>query len=383
MKKALMLASVASMIDQFNMENIAILEQLGCRVEIAANFLEGSNTSQQRVAEFRREQEAALRHCHQVDIPRSIFKVGSILRSLKQVKALCDEGQFDLIHCHSPIGGVVARLAARKCRKTGTKVIYTAHGFHFYKGAPLKNWLLFYPMEWLCAHFTDLLITINREDYDLAKEKMQAKQVVYVPGVGLDTKAFGEAFGDADIRSQHVLKDQDRVILSVGELSRRKNHRVIVEALAKLKMPNVHYLICGIGPEEENLRRLAKQLGVENQLHLLGYRRDIPQFLAMADVYAFPSLQEGLPVALMEAMAAGKAVVASRIRGNDDLLEGQTGGVLLDAGDAEGFAQAIARLLADPAAAEEMGRDNRRRIQGFDRSVVDAQMKMLYQEISQ
>lgn len=383
MKKALMIASVASMIDQFNMRNIAILEQLGYRVDVAANFDQGSNTSKQRVTEFRRELEAAGRCCHQVDIPRSVFKVGSILHSLRQVKRLCHGQQYALIHCHSPIGGVVARLAARKSRKKGTKVIYTAHGFHFFKGAPLKNWLLFYPMERLCARFTDLLITINREDHALAQEKMKAGKVVYVPGIGVNTAAFGAEGELASLRGELGLAPEDKVILSVGELSRRKNHKVILQAMAKLKDPTVHYLICGIGPEEENLTALAKQLGMENQLHLLGYRRDIPQMMAAADVYAFPSLQEGLPVALMEAMAAGKAVVASRIRGNDDLLEGQTGGVLLDAGDAEGFAQAIARLLADPAAAEEMGRDNRRRIQGFDRSVVDAQMKMLYQEISQ
>lgn len=383
MKKALMIASVASMIDQFNMDNIALLEQLGCRVDVAANFLEGSNTSDQRVAAFRRELEEAGRHCHQTDIPRSIFKVGSILRSLRQVKALCQAERYDIIHCHSPIGGVVARLAAGKSRKQGTKVIYTAHGFHFFKGAPRKNWLLFYPMERLCARFTDLLITINREDYALAKAKMRAGRVVYVPGVGLDTKAFSGETDPAALREKLGLAPKDRVILSVGELSRRKNHRVVLEAVAKLADPTVHYLICGIGPEEEKLLVLAKALGVEKQLHLLGYRRDIPQILAAADIYAFPSLQEGLPVALMEAMAAGKAVVASDIRGNDDLLAGQPGGVLLDARDAEGFAQALDKLLNDPEGRGEMGNANRLRIRSFDRSVVNAQMQALYQELLQ
>lgn len=383
MKKALMIASVASMIDQFNMDNIALLEQLGCRVDVAANFLEGSNTSDQRVAAFRRELEEAGRRCHQTDIPRSIFKVGSILRSLRQVKALCQAERYDIIHCHSPIGGVVARLAAAKSRKQGTKVIYTAHGFHFYRGSPRKNWLLFYPMERLCARFTDLLITINREDYALAKAKMQAGRVVYVPGVGLDTKAFSGETDPAALRGELGLAPNDRVILSVGELSRRKNHRVVLEAVAKLADPTVHYLICGIGPEEEKLLVLAKALGVEKQLHLLGYRRDIPQILAAADIYAFPSLQEGLPVALMEAMAAGKAVVASDIRGNDDLLAGQPGGVLLDARDAEGFAQALGKLLSDPEGRGEMGNANRLRIRGFDRSVVNAQMQALYQELLQ
>ena len=153
--------------------------------------------------------------------------------------------------------------------------------------------------------------------------------------------------------------------------------------MAQLKDTKLHYVICGIGPEEENLRALAKSLGLESQLHLLGYRRDIPRLLAAADLYAFPSLQEGLPVALMEAMAAGKAVVASRIRGNDDLLEGMPGGVLVDAHDVEGFAKAMSALLSDRERCHSMGESNRLRIREFDRNVVDAKMKTLYQEISQ
>ena len=384
MKKALMVASVASMIDQFNMRNIAILEQLGYQVEVAANFSQGSNTSNQRVAEFREELTAAGRVYHQVDIPRSVFKVGSILRSLKQVKTLCDREQYDLIHCHSPIGGVVARLAARKVRKKGTKVIYTAHGFHFFKGAPLKNWLLFYPMERLCSRITDLLITINQEDYDLAKRKMKAAKVVYVPGIGVNTAAFsGEGTDLTALREEQGLDPKDKVVLSVGELSRRKNHKVVLEAIARVPIPTIHYLICGIGPEEENLRLLAKELGMEDRLHLLGFRRDIPELLALADVYAFPSLQEGLPVALMEAMAAGKAVVCSGIRGNRDLIEPSFGGEVLATNDVEGFAHEIGRLLSIPSEAEKMGFYNRRRIKDFDRTVVDAQMKTLYQEITQ
>ena len=383
MKKALMVASVASMIDQFNMRNIVILEQLGYQVEVAANFSQGSNTSSQRVAEFREELTAAGRVYHQVDIPRSVLKVGSILRAWKQLETLCRQEQYDLIHCHSPIGGVVARLAAGKSRKKGTKVIYTAHGFHFYKGASLKNWLLFYPMEKLCARMTDLLITINQEDYALAKRKMKAAKVTYVPGIGVDTAAFTGAEDVAALKAELGLNPTDKVILSVGELSRRKNHKVILEAIAKLSCPAVHYFICGIGPEEENLRNLAKQLGMEKQLHLLGFRRDIAKLLALADVYAFPSLQEGLPVALMEAMAAGKAVVCSGIRGNLDLVEDGFGGEVRSTDDVDGFCNAIGRLLSTPSIAEKMGDYNRRRIKDFDCAVVDAQMKTLYKEIAQ
>lgn len=384
MKKALMIASVASMIDQFNMHNIALLEQMGFSVEIAANFVCGSSTSRQRVADFREEMETAGRKCHHVPVPRSIFHVGSILAAWKQVRQLCRENRYDIVHCHSPIGGVVARLAARKLRKQGTKVIYTAHGFHFFRGAPLKNWLLFYPVEKLCARMTDVLITINREDYELAKQKMHAGKVVSIPGIGLDTNRFDPTLSEnPSLRQELGVGETDRVILSVGELSRRKNHGVILRALAKIPQKNIKYVICGIGPQEDALRQLAEELGISDRLILLGYRRDIPQLLHMADVYAFPSLQEGLPVALMEAMAMGKAVVCSRIRGNTDLITQGQGGFLADTDDVAAYAQAITRLLSDDALRQRMGSTNRQTIRAFDVRVVDAKMEKIYREISE
>ena len=384
MKKALMIASVASMIDQFNMRNIALLEQMGYTVEVAANFVCGSNTSKQRVADFQQELSSAGRKYHHVQIPRSIWKIHSILTAWKQVRQLCDENRYDIIHCHSPIGGVIARLAARKLRKQGSKVIYTAHGFHFFRGAPVKNWLLFYPAEKLCARMTDVLITINREDYVLAKQKLKAKKVVCIPGIGLDTQKFTPTGYDTrPLRRELGLGETDRVILSVGELSRRKNHAVILRALAQLPQRNIKYVICGIGPEEEALRRLSESLGVSQQLLLLGYRRDIAQLLNLADIYAFPSLQEGLPVALMEAMAMGKAVICSRIRGNTDLIAHGEGGFLADPADVSAYAEAIAQLLSDDELRRRMGSINREKIRGFDRAVVDAQMDTIYREISE
>lgn len=384
MKKALMIASVASMIDQFNMRNIALLEQMGYRVEIAANFATGSNTSEQRVAEFREELDQAGRKYYHVQIPRSIFKVGSIIAAWKQVRQLCRQNRYDIVHCHSPIGGVVARLAACSIRRQGAKVIYTAHGFHFFRGAPVKNWLLYYPVEKLCARMTDVLITINREDYALAKRKLKAKKVVYVPGIGMDTTQFAPTEADLQpLRQELGLTQQDRVILSVGELSRRKNHGVILRALAKLGLRDVKYIICGIGPEETALRQLADQLCISHQLILLGYRRDIANLLRLADVYAFPSLQEGLPVALMEAMAMGKSVVCSAIRGNTDLIEDGKGGFLAETEDVPGFADAISRLLSDETLRKQMGDYNRKTIRAFDRTVVDDGMQKIYHEISE
>ena len=178
--KALMIASVASMIDQFNMDNISILLKLGYEVHVAADFVDGGTINQERIENLKtRLLEMGVDVFHIV-IPRKITAINKIITAYKEVKDLCDANCYRIVHCHSPIGGVVARMAARDIRKKGTKVIYTAHGFHFYDGAPKKNWLMFYPVEKECSRLTDVLITINKEDYNRAKKSFHAKETMYV-----------------------------------------------------------------------------------------------------------------------------------------------------------------------------------------------------------
>ena len=251
MKKALVLASVASMIDQFNIPNILLLQQLGYKVDVASNFEESGSITRER-ADFLKQKLKGMRvGIINVPIPRNIFAINNICKSYQQVKKLCMENLYDLVHCHSPIGGAIARLAAKKIRKsTGTKVVYTAHGFHFYKGAPIKNWMFFYPIEKYCSRFTDVLITINQEDYAFASKKMKAKQVEYFPGVGVELSRFSKGELGDNIRKERrrelQISENDVVLLSVGELNKNKNHSVIIQALADLKLPNVKYLIVGI-----------------------------------------------------------------------------------------------------------------------------------------
>lgn len=252
-------------------------------------------------------------------------------RKLKQIIA---EGDYDIIHCHTPVAAFLTRLAARKARKHGTRVIYTAHGFHFYKGAPLKNWLFYYPIEWLCAHWTDTLITINREDETLARAHMHAKEVVYVPGVGIDLSRFSPAALTAaekvELRTSLGLLSGEKMLLSVGELIPRKNHRAVIRALAQMKNIPWKYYICGSGALASELAQLIRELDLTNRVFLLGYRADIPALCNCADLFIFPSLQEGLPVALMEAIACGAPVICSAIRGSRELVQD---GQLFAAGD--------------------------------------------------
>ncbi len=361
--KALILASVASMIEQFNMQNIELLLENGYEVHVACNCREGSTISDAKIQQLTHTLTAKGVTVVHVPIPRKITNIRGILDSLAQVKTLCNTHAYALLHCHSPIGSVVARVAAVASRRKGTKVIYTAHGFHFYKGAPKANWILYYPIEKLCSRWTDVLITINREDYAFAQKHMRAGQVVYIPGVGLDTAKFSSVPTDCEAkRTELGLQKNDILLLSVGELNQNKNHETIIRALAQPNIPPVHYVIAGEGDRKQELAELASALGVN--LHLLGYRTDVTEWLHCADAFVLPSFREGLSVALMEAMAAGLPCIVSAIRGNVDLIDA-TGGFLCEPEDIQAFASAIAELFKDDKR-RQMGARNQTVIKDFD-----------------
>lgn len=244
------------------------------------------------------------------------------INAYKQLKKLMQENNYDIIHCHTPVAGVLTRLAARSSKNA--TVIYTAHGFHFFKGAPLVNWLIYYPVERFCAKYTDKLITINKEDYERAKWFKLRKngKVYYVPGVGINLEKIQNLKVDIKQKKTELVIPEDiPVLLSVGELIKRKNHETVLKALSQIKDKNFIYLICGRGVLMEYLKNLTKQLGLESKVKFLGFRKDIAEICKTSDLFIFPSYQEGLPVALMEAMAAGLPIIASNVRGNRDLIE--------------------------------------------------------------
>lgn len=372
--KALILASVASMIEQFNMHNIQLLLDNNYQVDVACNCKMGNTISDESVQDLIKRLADKGVPVIDVPIPRKITDVKGIIDSLTQVRKMCNENQYNLLHCHSPIGSVVARLAAKKARKHGTKVIYTAHGFHFYKGAPKKNWIIFYPIEKICSRWTDVLITINKEDYAFAKKHMNAGRVEYIPGIGVDIKKFRlNNFDKAAKRAKLGIKEDDIFILSVGELNQNKNQEVIMRAIAKLNSPKNHYFIAGKGDKEQYLTELADELGIN--IHLLGYRTDIVELLNAADIFAFPSFREGLSVALMEAMAAGLPCVVSEIRGNVDLIKNGEGGFLCKPDDVDAFADSIKKLSENQ---DIKGKHNQEVMKKFDVKVVMETIKIMY-----
>lgn len=252
-------------------------------------------------------------------------------------------------------------------------MIYTAHGFHFYKGAPLKNWLLYYPVEKICSRWTDLLITINKEDYALAQRKMRAQKIEYVPGVGIDLSKFSVSKTDTSKKREEMgISESSTVLLSVGELNQNKNHELVIKTLSTLG-ENIHYVIAGEGDKKNYLNQLSNECGVEERVHLLDYRSDVKDLYSMSNAFVFPSFREGLSVSLMEAMASGLPCAVSRIRGNVDLID-KNGGALFDPHSVDECAQAIMSSLKG----ENYGMYNKEKIKKFSNAEVLNKMKLLY-----
>lgn len=391
-KRVLMLASVASMIDQFNMPNIHLLIQEGYQVHVACNFEEGNTCDERRIQELK-ETLQQLGAWHQWDCPRNICPPGQCIRAYRQLWELTGRYHFVWMHCHSPIGGALARMVAHH-RKIA--VIYTAHGFHFYRGAPFWNWLLYYPVEKLLAYWTDALITVNREDYCMARKNLKAGKVFYIPGVGIDLRKFqkpvgqraqitqetaGQPFYRQDdvqgFRRQYQIPEEAILLLSVGELSKRKNHQAVITALAEIEKADIYYLICGQGALQQALMRQAQTLGIAERVIMPGFLRDVAAVYQNADIFMFPSLQEGMPVALMEAMAAGMPCVVSDIRGNRDLID-RRGGKRFAVSDAGQLRDAMLYFLDRPKERAACGCYNKEKIKEYSMETVQRKMRKIY-----
>lgn len=377
-----MLASVASMIDQFNMPNIALLRKLGYEVDVACNFIEGNTCSDERVAELKQKLQDMHVRCYQIDFARNIKHMGQNMRALRQVEGLMKQNGYAFCHCHSPIGGVVARIAGHR---TKTKVIYTAHGFHFYQGAPVMNWLVYYPVEKMLSRWTDVLITINHEDYKLAKKKFKMKKLTYVPGIGIDTQRESLSQKEKEEKRKELGIPQDAfLITNAAEFTPNKNQKTVIEAIEQLHNPNIYFVMCGIGQKKAELEQYVKEHGLEEHIRFVGFRNDLHEILQTSDCFVLSSFREGLSVALMEAMAEGLPVVCSRIRGNVDLIKDGEGGILISPQKRDEYINAFKKLynMKNESFGQflHMGEINRKMIYIFGRKNVENHMKAIYFE---
>ncbi len=348
MKKVLIVATVPSMIGQFNMSNIKILQNMQYKVEVACNFKDKTVWDERRISELKEILNLKRVQFYQIDFIRNAFDIPRHFKAYKQLKKLVHRKKYEIIHCHTPIAAMIARIVAHQEK---IKIIYTAHGFHFFKGAPIKNWFLYYPVEKFLSQWTDCLITINKEDYHRAKRKFYAKRTEYIPGVGVNTKKFRKPAGEEVLeikkkkRMEFGLNIDDFVIVSVGELNENKNHQVIIKAIAKMKNKKIKYLICGQGELQQRLLYLIKEYNLEEQVFLLGFRNDIKEILWAGDLFAFPSRREGLGLAAIEAMAAGLPIITSNIHGINDYSVNSVTGYSCDSNNENCMKKAIEILM--------------------------------------
>lgn len=370
-KRVLMAATVPSMIGQFNMNNIHILLDMGYEVDVAADFTDISIWSSERVEKFKEDMGVLGIKCIQLDFSRNPVKINRDICSYKEIVKLLRERKYSFIHTHTPTASAIVRLAAHK---TGTKVIYTAHGFHFYNGAPLKNWIIFYTVERWLSRYTDVLITINKEDYKRARDKFTAKKTVYIPGVGVDIEKFRPHEDERKkIRTELGISDGQTMLLSVGELNENKNHEAVIRAIQGMELV---YVIVGKGKLQERLKTAAAECGVE--LYLTGFRNDIADFYNAADIYVLPSIREGLNVSLMEAMASGLPVLCGKIRGNVDLIDADKGGMFFKTSSLNDMKLQLKSLLSEKRNFDQYGAYNREKIKMFSSEKITEMMWELY-----
>lgn len=360
-RKVIFVANTARFFVMFEQNNIKLLQSMGYEVHCASNF------EQERDVDAKSILEKLNVTIHQINIARSPFSVRN-LNAYRQLKALMKRERFDLVDCHTPMGGVLARLAA-KATKTAP-VLYTAHGFHFYKGCPLQNRLIYETIERWLARYTDGLITINEEDYQAAKTFRLRGEAYKIPGVGIDVKGIHDLKVDRIQKRRELGVPEDAfVMLSVGDLNANKNHSTAIKAFAKADIPNSYYLICGEGELRNELNSLSEKLGVSQYVHLLGFRNDVREILKASDLFVFPSFREGLSVALLEAASAGVTCIASNIRGNVDLLEQSR---LFPPADEEKIADIMRKSVGQKQA------PNQKAYEEFDKTEVEKRMENIY-----
>lgn len=331
--------------------------------------------------------EKNIPHCdvlHDISFRRSPFRLENF-KAYQQLKKIVDADDYKLIHCHTPMGGVITRLAAIRARKKGTKILYTAHGFHFFKGAPLINWLFYYPVEKWLSKYADCIITINEEDYGHVKSKgFKSKEVRLIDGVGVDLCRFNpiKIQDKKALREKYGYRQDDFILIYVGELIYRKHQDYFFDIvdLMKNKIPRLKLLLVGNGSLMRNYVETIKKMNLDQYVVFLGYRKDVPALMALADVAVSSSRQEGLPVNIMEAMASGLPLVVSNCRGNRDLVHHDVNGFVFDLDKPEEFSSGIEQLFGSEELRKKFGANSLKIIERYSLSVVLSEMEKIYEK---
>lgn len=343
-KRVLIICTTDSMIWNFLVPHIKQMELQGLSIECACS----------RTGFYYDELIEKHNLClHEIKFARSPFKMQN-LKAYYDLKDLIKKGNFDMIHCHEPVGGALGRLAGKRNRKY---VLYIAHGFHFFEGASLKHWILYFSFEYILSLFTDCIVTVCREDYSRAK-KFFAKSCYYITGIGVEFQNYdikNKVEVRKEVRKELDVSQEDILLITVGELSARKNQCVILRAMHKMKNPNIKLIICGEGEKQKELEKLVKKYGLEKQVKFLGFRKDIPRILYAGDIFVFPSLWEGLGLAGIEAMYCKLPVIGSARQGILDYVIDNKTGLLFEPTDEVQLAEKIKYLAENEELRKKMG----------------------------
>lgn len=369
-KKIMMIATTDNMIWQFMLPHIKYLQEQGNVVECVC-----AKTG----FWFDELKEKHNLIVHEIDFGRNPIKLKNF-KAYKKLVQLQKERGFDLVYSQQPVGGMMGRLVGKKFK---IPVIYTAHGFHFFKGCPLVNKVIYKPVEKWLSKFTDVLITINEEDYQSAL-KMKAKQVFKINGIGIDkNKIKVEDFDKVAFRKELGLESTDKVVLTVSELNENKNYITMLETIKRLveKDKTIKFVSCGTGVWREKIANYAKELGIDKNVVFLGYRKDVGKIMQVSDIFFHASFREGLTLSVMEAMSFGLPCVVSNVRGNRDLIVDGKGGYIAEPTDSQKFAVKIEYLLNNKEDYNLMGEFNRKESEKYTISQVLTQLAEIYEKV--
>jgi glycosyltransferase EpsD len=373
MKKVLLVATVQSHIVQFHLPLISLLKQNGFAVHVAArdNLAEKNGLKLETVDEV-----------FDIDFSRSPFSYKNVA-AYKALKVIIKKGDYAVVHCNTPVGGVLSRLICKNMRKSGLKVFYTAHGFHFFKGSGLSAWLIYYPIEKLFSKMTDKIILISQEDYETAKKRNFACDVERIHSVGANTDKYciAKSKETLQLRSEEKIDEKDFVCVCAGELLPNKNQSTLIKAMPLVleKIPNFKLLLAGNGPMKEPLEALIKKLDLSDSVRLIGYRTDLQRFMKLSDVVASASIREGLGLNLVEAMLCGKPVIGSKNRGHNELIVDGQNGLKFEAIDEKGFADAVVSIKNDKVLYDKMSKNALEFAKQYTKLAVQKELKNIYE----
>lgn len=367
-KKVLFVATVTSHIKAFHIPYLKYFKEKGYEVHVASNG------------------EEKIKYCDKhFNINFNRFPLStSNIRAYTQLKNIINDNKYEIIHCHTPVASALTRLAARKARKKfNTKVLYTAHGFHFYKGAPIKNWLMYYPIEKICSIWTDCLITITYEDYNLAKRKFKAKKIEHIDGIGFNVDKFNIKVPEEDKENlyKEIGANKNDVILTyVAELNKNKNQIILINLIEKIikNNSNIKLLLVGDGKLNDEYQKIVKEKKLDKHIIFLGRRNDISQILSISDIYVASSIREGLPINIMEAMYMSLPIVATANRGHNELLENGSGYIVHNEKE---FYERVLQLINSNELRKEIGDIAKHNVEKYKLNLILSEMEKIYIEI--